>query len=302
MSVMKLFRILGRNIRDAIKSVFRNFSLSLASISCITITLIIVALSILSSYNVRNFTTLIKEDFTVVAFLNNNITEDNIASVQNQVKNMGNVESVSLSTKQQVADSMMKTSDVFKSIMSSWTSKDNPLSDTLSIKVKDTNKIGETANQIKKIDGVSIVKYGAGMVEELLSVFRAVENGLIVIVILLIFVTAFLITNTIKLTIFSRRKEIEIMRLVGASNINIEIPFIVEGLLLGILGAVIPILLVIYGYTAVYSNFNGKLFSPFIRLVQPEPFIYVVSLLLLVLGIIVGMVGSFRAVRKYLKI
>ena len=92
------------------------------------------------------------------------------------------------------------------------------------------------------------------------------------------------------------------MRLVGASNINIKIPFIFEGLLLGILGSIIPILLTMFGYVSLYKHFDGQLFSPFIRLVTPEPFIYVVSGMLLVIGMVVGMFGSWRAVKKHLKI
>ena len=92
------------------------------------------------------------------------------------------------------------------------------------------------------------------------------------------------------------------MRLVGASNLNIKIPFIFEGLFLGILGSIIPIIVTVYGYVALYNNFNGQLFSPFIKLVEPEPFVFLTSLILLAIGIIVGMYGSYRAVRKYLKI
>ena len=111
-----------------------------------------------------------------------------------------------------------------------------------------------------------------------------------------------IISNTIKITIFSRRREIEIMRLVGASNINIKIPFIFEGLFLGIMGSILPIIATVYGYNLLYDNFDGQLFSPFIKLVEPEPFVLFVSLALLVIGILVGMFGSWRAVKKHLKI
>lgn len=140
------------------------------------------------------------------------------------------------------------------------------------------------------------------MVEQLISIFEVVRNISIGVVVALIVVTAFLITNTIKITIFSRRREIDIMRLVGASNLNIKIPFIFEGLFLGILGSIIPIIVTVYGYVALYNNFNGQLFSPFIKLVEPEPFVFLTSFILLAIGIIVGMYGSYRAVRKYLKI
>ena len=98
-------------------------------------------------------------------------------------------------------------------------------------------------------------------------------------------------------------EEIEIMRLVGASNVNIKLPFIFEGLFLGLIGSVIPVLATTYGYVALYKNFNGQAFnSPFIKLIIPEPFIYYVSFILIGIGVFVGMIGSARAVRKYLKI
>jgi cell division transport system permease protein len=116
-------------------------------------------------------------------------------------------------------------------------------------------------------------------------------------------VTAFLITNTIKLAIYSRKREIEIMRLVGASNISIKIPFIIEGLFIGTLGSILPILMVIFGYTSIYNYFGGELFgSALASLVVPMPFVYYVSVILVGIGIIVGMIGSYSAVRKYLKI
>ena len=118
----------------------------------------------------------------------------------------------------------------------------------------------------------------------------------------LIVVTAFLIVNTIKITIFSRQEEIEIKRLVGASNMSIKQPFIIEGLLIGILGSIIPILVTVYGYSYLYEKTGGQMFSQFIKLVKPFPFSLHVSLILLAIGVVVGMYGSNRAVRKYLKI
>ena len=111
-----------------------------------------------------------------------------------------------------------------------------------------------------------------------------------------------LITNTIKLTIFARKREIEIMRLVGASNFNIELPFIFEGFILGFFGSLVPIASIIYGYNYLYKNFDGQIFSPFIKLIEPNPFVYTIALLILALGIFVGMISSFRAVKKYLKV
>ncbi|MEG0021478.1 MAG: permease-like cell division protein FtsX [Bacilli bacterium] len=299
---MKIFRILGRNIRDSFKGVIRNFSLSLASISCITITLIVVALSIILSYNVNSFAKNVENDVTIVAFMNVDITAEEKDDVLEQIKEIGGIESYSYQSKMDITKEMMSSSEDLQNILKDYTEEDSPLQPTYQVKVKNIDDITKIANKIKKINGVQIVKYGEGMVEQLVSVFDMVKNVSIGMVIALIIVTAFLITNTIKITIFSRKREIEIMRLVGASNLNIKIPFIFEGLFLGMLGSIIPILFTTYGYTALYMNFDGQLFSPFIKLVNPTPFIYQISLLLLVIGIIVGMLGSLKAVRKHLKI
>ncbi len=301
---MKAFRILGRNVRDSFKSVFRNFSLSLASISCITITLIVVAVTIILSFNVNNFTTIIEKDVTIVAFLDVDITQEEIDEVYDDLIVLDNVDkdNIEFKDKMDTTKDYMKSSTIFKSIMSDWTRDENPLQDTYQIKVTDTNLIHKTAEEIEKIDHVDVVKYGEGMVEKLVSAFEVIRKITLIIVIALIIVTAFLIANTIKITIMSRKREIEIMRLVGASNINIKLPFIFEGLILGVFGSIIPMIITIYGYSALYAKFKGQVISPLIKLIEPTPFVYLISLLLIAIGMLVGMFGSSRAVKKYLKI
>ena len=299
---MKAFRILSRNIRDSFQSVFRNFSLSLASISCITITLLVVSISMILSVNVNNFSSLVEKDVTIVTFLDSDISEEKIKVVEQEIKRLNNIESITFQSKDEITKEMKESSDTFKAIMDEWSEDENPLQDTYLVKVEDINKIASTAKKIKAIDGVDIIKYGEGMVEQLVAVFDVVRKICLGMVVALIVVTAFLISNTIKITIFSRKREIEIMRLVGASNLNIKIPFIFEGLFLGVIGSIIPIIATIYGYTVLFENFNGQLFSPFIKLVEPQPFIFLLSLVLVVIGILVGMFGSWRAVKKYLKI
>lgn len=299
---MKVFRILGRNVRDAFKSVFRNLSLSMASISSITITLLVVSISMVLSYNVNNFAGLVEKDVTVVVFIENEATDEDIEELEQQINKLQNVETYEFQSKEEITNEMMETSDVFKKIMGEWSLDESPIQHTFLVKVSNIEKIGETANQIKEMESVSVVKYGEGMVEQLIKVFKVIEKISIITVISLILVTAFLISNTIKITIFSRRTEIGIMRLVGASNINIKIPFILEGLFLGILGSIIPVVGTTYGYVALFNNFDGQLFSPFIKLIKPTPFIYYISGVLILIGIIVGMIGSWRAVKKHLKI
>lgn len=299
---MKMLRMISRSIRDSIKSVFRNFSLSLASISCITITLIIVAISMIASFNVQNFTKEIEKDLTIVAFLDNDTSEEEIEDIEEEIKKNKNVDSYIYISKKEVKEKMQQESEVLNTVLDNWEENDSPLKPTFQIKVKDVTKIGKTADQIKRVKRVSVVRYGEGMVERLVNSFNTIEKVTYGVVIALILVTVFLIINTIKLTIFSRKREISIMRLVGASNFTIKTPFIIEGMILGIFGAIVPVILVTYGYTAFYKHFNGYLYSELIKLIKPEPFIYTMSVIVIIIGIIVGMIGSASAVRKYLKV
>lgn len=300
---MKAFRILGRNIRDAFKSVFRNFSLSLASIACIVITLVVVSIAMILSFNVNNFTKEVEREMTIVAFLDRDVSLERIEEIKDEINVVNDVENFTFQDKMQIREEMMAGSDDYKVVLEKYDTREkNPLSDAFHIKVTDINKIEVVAKEIQKIANVTSVKYGEGMVNQLIDVFGTIRFVSIWVVAALIIVTAFLISNTIKITIFSRKREIEIMRLVGASNLNIKIPFLFEGLFLGIFGSIIPIILTIVGYRALYTNFNGQVISPFIQLISPEPFSYYISLVLVGIGILVGMFGSYRAVRKYLKI
>ncbi len=299
---MKAFRIFGRNVRDGFKSVGRNLSLSIASISCITITLLIISIALIASSNVENMTKLIREDFTIVAFIKLDTKDEDIKTIKKEIESYDNIESVTYQTKKEVANEMKDTSSDLAGIIDSWSDDTNPLYNTFLIKVKDTDQITKTAKKIESLDSIEKINYLQGMVESLMTVFKFVEKAMIVAMIALLLVTLFLINNTIKITIFSRKREIEIMRLVGASNMSIKQPFVIEGLCLGFLGSVIPVLVTIYGYSVLYKHFNGQLFSPFFKLVPSEPFMYYIALILMGLGIIIGMFGSYKAVRKYLKI
>ncbi|MBQ2639699.1 MAG: permease-like cell division protein FtsX [Bacilli bacterium] len=299
---MKLFRMLKRSIRDAFKSAIRNFSLSLASISCITITLIIVAIAIMASLNVQNFTKVIEKDLTIVVFLDNEATPEDAELVKKEIKNNSNVESYTFKSKDEVKKQMQEESDVFNTVLDGWEGKESPLKDTFQVKVKKVEDIAKTANKIKGIEHVSVVRYGEGMVDKMVSAFSSIEKATYIVVIALVVVTVFLIINTIKLTISARRREISIMRLVGASNFTIKTPFIIEGMILGLFGSIVPVIFTTYGYLAFYNHFDGHLFSDLIRLIKPEPFIYNTSVVVVIIGILVGMVGSAGAVRKYLKI
>lgn len=297
---MRLIRILIRNFRDAFRSVLRNFSLSIASITCITITLVLVALSIVISANIDHFTKNLEDTLTVVVYLNEDVTEEEKDKVIEGIKSLDNYDSYIYKSKDEWKEEMASTSSELGTTLSYLDT--NPLLDSIVVKVKDIKSLSYVASSIRNMDGVKSAKYGEDTVDKMILMFDVVSKVTIVIVLALILVTAFLISNTIKLTIFSRRNEIEIMRLVGTSNFAIRQPFIIEGFILGVIGAIIPIIITVYGYILFYEHFDGYLFSHVIELIKPSNLVWFVSIILVVVGGVVGMFGSNRAVRKYLKI
>lgn len=301
---MKAVRVLGRNIKNAFKSVFRNLSLSVASIVCTTITLILVSIAVILSVNARNFTKDLESEVTMVVFLQRGTTIEEELKIREEISNTNNVnkEDIVYKNKEEVKKEMMKESSSLETIMSTWTEETNPLQSEFIVPVNDITKIKDTVEEIKKIEKVDKVQYGEEMVAELVKVFDVIETSSVVIIGSLIIVTIFLICNTIKLTIFSRKSEIDIMRLVGTSNTVIKLPFVIEGLILGIVGSIIPIVSTIYLYMIAYDRMDGYFLMNIIRMVKPFPFVIYSSAFILIIGAVVGMIGSYRSVRKYLKI
>ena len=297
---MRYLRILGRNFRDGIRSVFRNFSLSIASVTCITITLILVAIAIVISANVDHFTKRLEETLTIVVYLKEDVTEEQTKRIEEEIKRLRNYESLIYKSKDDWKQEMIDSSEELGTTLGYLDT--NPLLDSITVKVTDIKSLSYVASAIRAMEGVKSAKYGEESVDKLVFIFDVVEKAMIVIVVALILVTAFLISNTIKLTIFSRRSEIEIKRLVGTSNFAIRQPFIIEGFILGIIGSIIPIIITVYGYILIYDHFDGYLFSHIVELIKPMNIIWFVSIILVVIGGLVGMFGSSRAVRKYLKI
>ena len=297
---MKPIRIIGRSVRDAFKSVFRNFSLSMASILCATITLLVVAISLVIAGNVENATKNLKDELTIVVYLEKTATPDDASLIESKIKEIKNVNEVKYKSKEEWKLEMSEYNSSFGNVFENY--EENPLMDSFTVTVKDVNSLEDIANEISKMERVESANYGEDTVNTIISVFDVVEKVTVIVVIALIFVTAFLITNTIKLTIYSRRNEIEIMRLVGSSNITIKLPFVFEGFIIGLLGSLIPVIVTIYGYIIAYERLGGHIITELIKLIPPYNFVFIIALIIAGLGALIGMLGSLLAVRKYLKV
>lgn len=299
---MKFLRILSNQFRDACKSVFRNFSLSIASISCISITLILVGVSMILQYNVNNFSSQIENTMTITVFVEREADAGDVELIKTAIEGMDNVATFEYVSKEKIKKDLEGDSTILGQVIGSWDDKTNPLQDEFVVSVKDVESISKTAKEIEALENVDLVKYGEGMVENLVSTFDVIKKIMIVIVVGLIIVTAFLISNTIKITINNRRREISIRRLVGASNAYIKTPFFFEGIILGLFGSIIPIAICGYGYVFMYDKLDGHLFTPIISLVDPSAILVEVVSIILLIAIVVGSFGSYRAVKRYLKV
>lgn len=301
---MKLFRMIKNGIRDAFKSVIRNFSLSLASISCISITLIVVSIALLVAFNVKNFSNKVGDNVTIVTYLTLGSTEEDIKEFEENLTKMDNIqEGWKKQTPEDRKQQLMEENDFLSSVGNLIENENEVFHYRYDINVNDIKKISSTRDELVAMKMVDSAEYGDETITRMINLFDFAGKLSILVAVILMIVTSFLIINTIKLTIFSRRREISIMRVVGASNITIKNPFIIEGFIIGLLGSIIPVVATIFGYRAFYERLdNGHFMTFWLEFIKPDPFIYLVSLIIIAIGVLVGMFGSSRAVRKYLKV
>ncbi|WP_409175999.1 permease-like cell division protein FtsX [Brevibacillus fortis] len=295
-------RTLGRHVREGVKNLGRNGWMSFASISAVTITLFILGVFLVLAMNVNYFAQSVEKQVEIRVFMDLLATKENITQVENNIKKLPQVESVSFIPKdqglKQFKESLGEKAYLFEGLEES-----NPLPDAFAVKTKQPQDTATVAAQIKNFQYVKSLTYGEGTVDKLFSLTEAVRNVGIVFIIGLGFTAMFLIANTIKLTIVARRREIEIMKLVGATNWFIRWPFFVEGLLMGVAGALIPTIMLTVGYyyllDAIHSSFEA---SQLFKLLPLFPLVYQVALALLAIGAFIGIWGSLVSVRRFLRV
>jgi cell division transport system permease protein len=251
--------------------------------------------------NINHVAGQIEKDVHIRAFIEQTEKKENYAAYEKELEEIGKVKSVKFQSKEEGLKNLINDlgdeGKVFSGLQ-----KENPLPDTFVIETKKPQDTALVAKQIEKYPFVYKVEYGKGTVEKLFEVTGAARNVGIALVIGLIFTAMFLIANTIKLTIVSRRREIEIMKLVGATNGFIRWPFFIEGFALGVMGAALPIIVLIVGYQFIYDSVSQKLGTVFIDLLPVYPLIPQLALLLVAIGGTIGIWGSVTSVRKFLRV
>jgi cell division transport system permease protein len=296
-----MINTLGRHFRETLKSLARNAWMTFASVSAVTVTLILVGTFLVIMMNLNNVATNLEEDVEIRVLIDVTANEKAQTKLKSEIEKIEQVDSVVYSPKEKELDQLVeslgeegKSFELFE--------QNNPLNDVFIVKASNPQNTKLVADKIAKFENASKVKYGQDEVEKLFDVLSISRNIGIALIIGLVFTAMFLISNTIKITIFARRREIEIMKLVGATNGFIRWPFFLEGLFLGVLGAVIPIALITTVYQSLYVWALPKLQGSFVELLPFSPFVFKISALLLLIGALIGVWGSLMSVRKFLKV
>lgn len=298
---MKL-RTLKRHFREGFKNSWRNSWMTIASIGAVTTTLILVATFLVLLLNINHIADSLENDVEIKVLVDLTATEEEREAIGEELESMSIIETVVFSSREQELENLKSSLGEDGDVFGIFDDQENPLDDAYIVKLTDPQQTVPVAEEIATIPKVSEVNYGEDFVQDLFNFNNYARNIGLVLIIALVFTAIFLISNTIKITIFARRKEIEIMKLVGATNWFIRWPFFVEGLLLGILGSVIPIAALVTGYYYLDQNIETVNQFDFITLLPFSPFVWQVSGLILLIGAVIGIWGSVMSVRKFLKV
>lgn len=284
----------------ALQSIWRNGVMSFSSIFAVTITLVLVAVVGTIALNIQEMTTSIEKGVRIYVKLERTIEELEEQVVGTQINEIQNVKDVVFFSKDQELTKLIEGYEDGSQLFESYRT-DNPLGSAYEVEVTDSQYIDQVTNQIKNIPNVKEAKYGGESTGKMLGTLETIRTVGMVIVAGLVVIALLMIANTIKITITSRQTEISIMRMVGASNWYIRLPFMLEGMLIGLIGSLVPILVLIYGYSFIYEFTNGNLATAMLPLLKPYPFTRDLALALAGLGSGVGLVGSFVSIRRFLK-
>jgi len=277
---------------------FRNGWMTFASIGVVTLTLVLVGGFLALLLNLNKMAENIEEDVEVKVLVDLTADEEQIVTLGDEIKDMDKVQTVVFSSKDDELEYLIE------SMGSAWElfEQDNPLNHAYIVRAKNPTDTKDVAAAIERLDNVESAEYGKTVTKNLFSFNKYARMIGLVLIIGLVLTAVFLISNTIKLTIMARSKEIGIMKLVGATNGFIRWPFFIEGLLLGVFGSIIPVAAILIGYGYLENSVTDQIKLRFIEFIPFNPFAWQLSLVILGIGAAIGVWGSVMSIRKFLKV
>jgi cell division transport system permease protein len=275
----------------------RNSWLSVASIGVVAVSLLILGSSLLLVLNANNIADNLESSVEISVFLKVETTPEGLEELEDSLGALPEVAELKFVSKQQALEEMQKNFGDRKDILLGLEEK-NPLPDAFRVKTQTVEQVVPLAREIAVYPQVDQVRYGQGVVEKILELSRWVRSAGLVMMVLLAIAAVFLIATTIRLSVFARRKEIGIMKFLGATNWFVRFPFLLEGMFLGLAGALLAVGAVYYGYISLLGSIQVSL--PFMQLVTDRSLLMPMLEGLLVLGLAFGAIGSLISLRKFL--
>ena len=297
------YNVIGYLIGEGLRNVLKNKKSTGASLMIMCATMLIFGLFFLIGENVNYMMKEVESEQGMQVFMYKNATEEQIQKLEDDIKKLDNVAKVTHVTKEEGLNSIKERFGENARLLDVYL-ENNPLGDSFVVQLTDLTKTEEVKANIENLDNIKEITAKDKVVNALISIANGVRIISAIILVLLIVISIFIIANTIKLTVHARRKEISIMKYVGATNGFIRWPFIVEGMVIGIVAALISILILGLAYNAIVNkivsssiaNTMGLSVLSFTNILGQVVTVY------LLLGIGIGAVGSIISMRKYLEV
>lgn len=299
--VMK-FRVIKNIIKQGFQGMWRNRSMGLASITSISSVLMILGLVLIMVLSINNLVMDTKDKFDEIQiYIEDDVSDEKLSSIEDKIKNNEGVLSVMYESKEQALENWKKDWEENAYLLDGI--ETNPLPNSYIIQLKNLEYADSVVDSIKGMEGIEKIQYNKEITENLILVSNYIRLGGIIITGVLIFVSIFIISNTIKITVASRKREINIMKYVGATNDYIRGPFIIEGVLFGLIAALISIVVVYYGYGYFFDSIKETLFSMFtVVLAPPEDLFSDIAIIFIAIGVGIGALGSLLSLKRYLNV
>lgn len=293
-----IFENVGFYFREALLSFRRSTLMATAAVLSITTILFIVGVFLLISINSSLFLANIESQLEIIVYLEDNISKAELNNLKSNITSIVGIKEVEFVSKEEAYQRLLKSLGEQKDILSAI--EVNPLPASFEIQAKDPKMIKQIANRIAEFKKVEEVEYGQRTVEKLLNFTYIFRRAGMLILALLIFASILIISNIIKITVYARRNEIEIMSLTGATSWFIKWPFIIEGFLQGFISAILSIIILYKFYFFAINKVHQVI--PFLPLVVGNMDLLPIGISILLLGSLVGILGSMFSVGKYLDV
>ena len=293
------FQTVEYYFREVFLSMFRKRWMTFASIGTVTVSLFVLGLFLVLVMNMSKMLSSLESQVQISAYLTDDLTRENRIEIEKTVKSLSSVSKVQYVTKEQALKTLQARLGEQKKILDAL-GDSNPLPNYFLVTVKSADEVKRTAAAISELYGIEEVKYGQDVAANLFELTHLVRVFGVILMLILAGATVFIISNTIRLTVFARRKEIAIMKYVGATDSFIRWPFVLEGIVLGFVGGSISAIILRSFYSAMVEKIYSTL--AFFPLVAQYPFMNYMTFALVISGMLIGMLGSTISLKKFLEV